>query len=143
MYVLATRLVNHAACSVESRPLNRWNSVSAAQLVELTADVFEILLQKTSTAHPASQQPGHGVSTPEASSDTVGVGEQHEGVSGQEIILIVSWHGESSKIRLKRAEESSPSSSCNFVRVFYVITSWVGRKTDNVSERSTATAFTS
>ena len=44
--VLATRLTNHAACNVESRSLNRLNSVSTAQLVELTSDVFEIILRK-------------------------------------------------------------------------------------------------
>ena len=48
-------------------------------MVELTADVFEITLQKTSTANPASRQAGHGASTPEVSSDTIGVGEQDEG----------------------------------------------------------------
>ena len=79
--------MNHVACNVESRPLNRWNSVSTAQLVELTADVVEIFLQKTTTAE---RQPGHGASTPEASSDTVGVGEQHEGVSRRGAILIAS-----------------------------------------------------
>ena len=79
-YVLATRLMDHAACKVESRPHNCWKTVSTAPLVELTYDVFETTLQKTSTAHPASGQPGHGANTPEASSDTVGVGEQDEGV---------------------------------------------------------------
>ena len=82
--------MNHAACNVESRPLNCWNSVSTAQLVELTDDVLETILQKTSTAHPAGRQPGHGASTPEASSDTVGVAEQDEGVSGLGVILIAS-----------------------------------------------------
>ena len=78
MHLLATRLVmNHAARNVGSRPLNCWNSVLTAQLVVLTGDVFEIFFcKKTSTAHPASLQPGHGASTPEASFDTVGVGEQ-------------------------------------------------------------------
>ena len=73
--------MNHAACNVESRPLNWWKSASTAQLVELTDEVFEIFSQNTCTARPASRQPGHGVSTPEAYSDTVGVGEQDEGVS--------------------------------------------------------------
>ena len=80
--------MNHAACNVEPSPLNSWNSVSTAQMVELTEDVFEIVLHKTSTAHPASRQAGHGASTPEASSDTVGVGEQDEGVLGRGVILI-------------------------------------------------------
>ena len=88
--VLATRLINHGACNVECRPLNCRNSVSTAQLVELTADVFEIILQKMCTAHPASRQPGHGASTPEASSNTVGVGERDEGVSGQGGFLMAS-----------------------------------------------------
>ena len=88
MYLLATRLVNHAACNVEPRPLNYcWNSVSTAQLVELTADVFKIILRQTSAAE---RQPRHGASTSEVSSDTVGVGEQDEGVSGRGAILIVS-----------------------------------------------------
>ena len=90
MYVLATRLKNHAACNVESRPLNCWNSVPTAQLDKLTSDIFETILPKTSTAHPASRQPGHGASTPEASFYTVGVGEQDEGVSGRGVILIAS-----------------------------------------------------
>ena len=85
-------VTNYAACNVESRLLNcYWNSVATAQLVELTADVFEYFLQqKTSTAHPASRRPEHGASTPEASSDTVGVGEQDEGVSDRGMILIAS-----------------------------------------------------
>ena len=86
-YVLATRLKNHAACHVESRPLNCRNSVSTVQLDELTDDVLEIFLRKASTAE---RQPGHGASTPEACSDTVGVGEQDEGVSGRGVILVVS-----------------------------------------------------
>ena len=90
MYALATRLMNHAACNIEPIPLNCWNSVSTAQLVELTADVFETIMRKTSTAHSASRQPGHGASTPEASSDTVEVGEQDEGVSVRGMILIAS-----------------------------------------------------
>ena len=118
-YVMPTRLMNHPAFNVESRPLNCWNSVSTAQLVELTSDEFEILLQKTSTAHPARRQPGHRASTPEASSDTVGVGEQDEGGSGREVILIASWHGKSSKLLPRKAEEPSPSGSCNVVHVFY------------------------
>ena len=40
-HVLATRLMNHEACNVESRSLNCWNSVSTAQLFELTAQVFD------------------------------------------------------------------------------------------------------
>ena len=79
--------MNHAACNVESSPLNCWNSVSAAQLVELTDDVFEIHLRETSTAE---RRPGHGASTPEASSDAVGVGEQDDGVLDQWVILIAS-----------------------------------------------------
>ena len=72
------RLMNHEACNVESRPLNCcWNSVSTAQLYELTANVFKTILEKTSTAE---RQRGHCASMPEASSDTVGVGEQDEGV---------------------------------------------------------------
>ena len=55
--------MNHAACNVESIPLNCWRSVSTAQLVELAADVFEMCLQKTCTTHPASRQPGHDAST--------------------------------------------------------------------------------
>ena len=74
-------VMNHAACNVESRPLNCWESVSIAQLVEITADVHEIFWQKTCTAQSASRQAGHGASTPEASSDTVRVGEQDEGFS--------------------------------------------------------------
>ena len=89
-YVLATRLKNHAACNVECTPLNCWKSVSTAQLIELTADVFDFFLQKTSKADPSSRQPGHGASTPEVSSDTVGVGEQDEGVLGRGMILIAS-----------------------------------------------------
>ena len=89
-YVLATRLVNHAACNVKYRPLNCWNSVLTAYLVERTAGVFEIILHKTNTAHPASRQPGNGASTPEASSDAVGVGKQDEGISDRGVILIAS-----------------------------------------------------
>ena len=83
-------VMNHAACDVESRLLNCWKSVSTAQLVERTSDVFEITLQNTCTAHPANRQPGHGASTPEASSDTVGVGEQDEGVSDRGVIPIAT-----------------------------------------------------
>ena len=72
--------MNHAASSVKSKPLNFWSSVSTARLFELTCDVFEINLRKMSTAE---RQPGHGASTPEASSDKVRVGEQDEGVSGR------------------------------------------------------------
>ena len=114
-YVLPTRLMNHSAC--KSRPLNCRKSVSIAQLVELASDVFEIFLPNTSAAHPASRQSGHDASTPETSSDTVGVGEQAEGVSGRGAILIASQHGKTSKIRLRKAEEPSLSSSYNFVRV--------------------------
>ena len=88
MYVLAMRLMNHAAYNVESRLLNCWNSVLTAQLGELTADVFKIFLRKTSPGHPASRPPGHGASTGPASSDTVGVGEQDDDVSGRGMILI-------------------------------------------------------
>ena len=80
--------MNYAACNVESRPPKCWNSISTAQLVELTANELKIILRKTSTAHPASRQSGHGASTPEVSSDTVRVGEQDEVVSGREVILI-------------------------------------------------------
>ena len=106
MNVLATRLMNHAACNVESRPLTGWNSISIAQMVELTADLFALILRKTSTAE---RQPGHG--SPEASSEPVGVGEQDEGVWGRGVILIASSHGKNSRIRLKKAEEPSPSRS--------------------------------
>ena len=68
------------ACNVESKPLNCWNSVLTAPLIELTVDVFEIFLRKTSTAE---SQPEHDASTSETSSDTSGVGEQDEGVSGR------------------------------------------------------------
>ena len=46
------------------------------------------LLNKTSTAHPASRQPGHGASTPEAALDTVAVGHLDEAVSSREVNLI-------------------------------------------------------
>ena len=68
--------MNHAVCNVESRPLNFWKSVSTVQRVELTA---------------AGRQPEHGASTPEASSDTAGVGEQDGGVSERGVILIASY----------------------------------------------------
>ena len=48
--------MNHAACNVESGPLDCWNSVSTAQLVELTSDVLEINLRKneySTPCHPA------------------------------------------------------------------------------------------
>ena len=38
----------------------------------------------------AVRQPRHGASTPEASSDTVGVGQQDDEVSGRGEILIAS-----------------------------------------------------
>ena len=79
-------VMNHAACNVET--LNPGHpTVSTAQLVELTDDTFEMILREKSTAE---RQAGHGASTAEASSDTVGVGEQDEGVSGREVILIAS-----------------------------------------------------
>ena len=80
-------VMNHAACNVKSRPLNCWNPVPTAQLFELTAGVFEMILRKTSIAE---RQPGHGASTSEASSNTVRFGEQDEGVLGRGVILIVS-----------------------------------------------------
>ena len=61
-YVCICHETNESACNVESRPLNCWNSVSTPPRVELTADVFEIILLKTSTAE---RQPGPGASTPE------------------------------------------------------------------------------
>ena len=38
----------------------------------------------------AGRQPGHDASTPEASFNNIGVGEQVEGVSDQRVILIAS-----------------------------------------------------
>ena len=109
--------MNHAACKIEFRPLHCWISVPTAQIFQLTADVFGIYFKKTSKAHPASRRPRHGASTPEASSDKVGVGREDEGVSGRGVIVIASYCGKSSKIRLRKAGEPSPSSSCNFVHV--------------------------
>ena len=84
--------MNHVACSVESRPLNCWNSVSTAQLVGLTYDVFEIIkFCKNEYSTPCQPAAEHGASTAEASSDTVGVGEQDEGVSDRGMILIASY----------------------------------------------------
>ena len=56
-------------------------------MLELTV---EIILQQTCRAHPASRQPGHGASTPEAYFDTVGVGGQDERVSDRGVILIAT-----------------------------------------------------
>ena len=110
--VLGTRLVNYTACNVEPRPLNCWNSVSTAQMVELTSDTFEIILPETIAAHPASRQPGHGASTPQASSDTVGVGEK-DGVSDRGVI---DPHRTLARQKLKNTSKKSrgrsPSSSC-------------------------------
>ena len=44
-------VMNHAACNFKSRPLNCRNSVSTAQLVELTTDVFETILPKKRVQH--------------------------------------------------------------------------------------------
>ena len=52
MYVSATKLINHAAFNVKSRPVNNWNSVSTAQLVELTSDVLASLLSLVARLRP-------------------------------------------------------------------------------------------
>ena len=97
-----TCVMNHPACNVKSRSLNCWNSVSTAQLLELTSDVFETSLQKTVQHTLPAGSPGTVQARPEASSDTVGVGEQDEGVSDRGVILIASSHGKNLKNASKK-----------------------------------------
>ena len=91
------------------------------KLVELTPDVFEIMFQKTSAAHPASRQPGHSASTPEASSDTVGVGEQDEGVSGRGVISPQAMHSTArakKNVQEKLSLLRAATNTCSSVHVF-------------------------
>ena len=48
----------------------------------------------------------------------VGVGEHDEGVAGRQVSPIARHRENGSNLPLRKAEEPSPSSSCNFVHVF-------------------------
>ena len=63
----------------------------------------------------------HGLSTAEAAFGRVGrvgVGEHDEGVADRQVSPIVRYREEGSNLPIRKAEEPSPSSSCNFVQVF-------------------------
>ena len=64
------------------------SSIDHTQLVQLIADKFVTLLSKRSTGNPTSRQLGHGESTPEATSDTVGLGDHEDAVSSRKVNLI-------------------------------------------------------
>ena len=52
--------------------------------------------------------------------DRVGVGEHDEEVADRQVSPIARYREKSSNLPLRKAEEPSPSSSCNFVHVFIV-----------------------
>ena len=61
------------------------------------------------------------MSTAEAALDgvgRVGVGEHDEGVADRQVSPIARYREKGSNLPLRKAEESSPSSSCNFVHAF-------------------------
>ena len=63
----------------------------------------------------------HGLSTAEAALDgvgRVGVGEHDEGVADRQVSPIARYREKGSNLPLRKAEEPSPSSGCNFVHVF-------------------------
>ena len=89
---LATRLLE-----IKYRPLS-WSDSHMTYL--------KSFCRKTSTAHPASRQPGHGASTPEATPGTVGLRGHGEAVSSRNVDLISRWHKQREKTkRLRNAEE--------------------------------------
>ena len=62
-----------------------------------------------------------GLSTAEAALGRVGrvgVGEHDEGVADRQVSSIARYREKGSNLPFRKAEEPSPSSSCNFVHVF-------------------------
>ena len=57
----------------------------------------------------------------------VGVGEHDEGIADRQVSPIARYREKGSKLPLRKAEEPSPSSSCNFVHVFIQGASLRGR----------------
>ena len=65
----------------------------------------------------------HGLSTAEAALGRVGrvgVGKHDEGVADRQVSPIARYRGKGSNLPLRKAEEPSPSSSCNFVHAFII-----------------------
>ena len=63
----------------------------------------------------------HGLSTAEAALGRVGrvgVGEHDEVVADRQVAPIARYREKGSNLPLRKADEPSPSSSCNFVHVF-------------------------
>ena len=115
--LMAKSLMNQGA-NVKSRRLNYWNSVSTVQLFELTPDVLEIILQKTSTSE---RQPR------ERRNHTRGLLRQSRGAGRGGFGPRGDPHRKLARQRLtslRKAEEPSPSSSCNFVAVFIAISNF-------------------
>ena len=66
----------------------------------------------------------NGLSTAEAAFGRVGrvgVGEHDEGVADRQVSPIARYREKGSNLPLRKAEEPSPSSSCNFVHVVIYI----------------------
>ena len=63
-------------------------------------------------------QKNHGLSTAEAALGRVGVGEHDEGDANRQVSPIARYREKGSNLPFRKAEEPSPSSSCNFVHVF-------------------------